>query len=200
MAPRQYDERSIEEIRTRVVDLLATYYARGTLDVEEYERRVETATNSISRGALESLVSELPALQSPDSASPPAPRSAYQGEVAESSGVRDNQTFVNVFSGISKGGAWRPARRTMMVNVFGGGDLDLRDAILPGDSVTINVVCVFGGADIIVPEDVNVETNGFALFGGFDSKVPEGRRYDAPTIHVNGFCLFGGVDVKTKSR
>jgi len=190
----------MEEARRRVIDLLATHYARGALAVEEYERRVSAATNSMSGAELESLIADLPALRTAPPARRNAAAAAYTGRIADPSEVRESQAVVNVFSGIDKRGEWVPARNVTMVNVFGGGDLDFRDAYLPDEGVTVNVICVFGGADIYVPEDVNVETNGFGLFGGFGSKVPEGRRFDGPTIRVNGFSLFGGVDVKTKRR
>ena len=196
----EYEEGRVKDVRERVVDHLAACYARGNLAVEEYERRVTLATNSVVVTEIESLVSDLPALPAPQPGTAASALTAYTGEIADPSQIRESQSVINVFSGMDKGGEWLPARNVTVVNVFGGGDLDFRDAHLPKEGVTVNVVSVFGGGDIYVPEDVNVEVNGFALFGGFGSKVPEGRRFDAPTIRVNGFCLFGGVDVKTKSR
>lgn len=77
--------------------------------------------------------------------------------------------------------------------VFGGVDCDLRGAVIEKDCV-IKVSAIFGGIDIFVDENVNVETNSTSIFGGMDNKTP--KRSNVPTIYVTGTCLFGGVDVK----
>ena len=48
--------------------------------------------------------------------------------------------------------------------MFGGADLDLRDAILPGREVTMRAVCVFGGMSITVPPEMRVIDSGVADF------------------------------------
>jgi hypothetical protein len=45
-----YRSKPIEEVRERVMDLLATYYARGALELEEYESRAATAASAQTRG------------------------------------------------------------------------------------------------------------------------------------------------------
>ncbi len=79
--------------------------------------------------------------------------------------------------------------------VFGGVTCDLRNAIIEED-VIINANVTFGGIDILVPPNVNVEIKSTAIFGGVSDK----RRIDSvnttPTVYVSGLCLFGGVDIK----
>jgi hypothetical protein len=57
-----------------------------------------------------------------------------------------------------------------------------------------------GGSDIIVPEGVEVELEGFAVMGGNDLKV-EGPppRPGAPVVRVRAYSLMGGTDLKTKT-
>ena len=64
----------------------------------------------------------------------------------------------------------------------------------------ITVVSVMGGSDIILPEGVEVELEGFALMGGNDLKI-DGPcpRPGAPVVRVRAFSLMGGTDVKTKT-
>ena len=79
--------------------------------------------------------------------------------------------------------------------VFGGLKLDLRKAKIKED-VIINASAIFGGIDILVPDNVIVETKSNSFFGGVSNKtkiVPKGK---APTIYVNGMALFGGIEVK----
>jgi len=199
----EYRSKPIEEVRVRVMDLLATYYARGALELEEYESRAATAAGVQTRGELEALLGGLPALAAPER-SPAAERRADlpvsgEREFSINSGeVRQNQTLVSIFSGVSRRGKWYPARTTQVVAFFGGAEIDLREAHIPEGVSTITVLCAFGGATIIVPPGVNVEVNGVGIFGAFDSRVPEGPRVNGPTIRVDGLCFFGGAEVKLK--
>lgn len=79
--------------------------------------------------------------------------------------------------------------------VFGGVKLDLRNAVFEGDTV-INACCIFGGADIFVPDNVNVKINSNSIFGGVDNKKHQNSKDNLHTIYLNGTCIFGGVDVK----
>lgn len=79
--------------------------------------------------------------------------------------------------------------------VFGGIKLDLRNAVFESDTV-INVCCVFGGADVLLPDCVNVKINSNSLFGGIDNKKHNNMTENQYTVYLNGTCIFGGVDVK----
>lgn len=81
--------------------------------------------------------------------------------------------------------------------VFGGVDLDLRNAIITED-VTINVNAIFGGIDLYVPSNVKVVANDpTTLFGGIDiASSFRGNPGDiAPTVYLKGSCIFGGIDI-----
>ena len=55
---------------------------------------------------------------------------------------------------------------------------------------------MFGGVDIVVPENVEIKTNTFCLFGGVsdERKVKPIANPDA-VLTINGFCMFGGADI-----
>ncbi len=78
--------------------------------------------------------------------------------------------------------------------LFGGVDYDLTDAIINQDCV-INATAVFGGAEIILPEYVNVKTASTSIFGGVSNKHPN-KPENTVTVYINGTALFGGVDIK----
>ncbi|MGM9550791.1 MAG: LiaF transmembrane domain-containing protein [Clostridia bacterium] len=84
---------------------------------------------------------------------------------------------------------------TELTAIFGGIKLDLRNAIFEGDTV-INACCIFGGADIFLPDNVNVKVNSNSIFGGIDNKNHRTSKDNQPTIYLNGTCVFGGVDIK----
>lgn len=79
--------------------------------------------------------------------------------------------------------------------VFGGIKCDLRNAVFEGDTV-INACCIFGGADIFLPDNVNIKVNSNSLFGGIDNKKHQNSKDNQYTVYLNGTCIFGGVDVK----
>ncbi|MGN1121354.1 MAG: LiaF transmembrane domain-containing protein [Eubacteriales bacterium] len=79
--------------------------------------------------------------------------------------------------------------------VFGGIKCDLRGAVFESDTV-INVCCVFGGADIFLPDNVNIKVSSNSLFGGIDNKKHQNVNDNLYTVYLNGTCIFGGVDVK----
>ena len=78
--------------------------------------------------------------------------------------------------------------------IFGGIDLDLRNAKIEKDEI-INATAVFGGIDIFVPNNVNIQLKSNSLFGGVDNKVVNSKENEK-TIYVKAFCLFGATDIK----
>ncbi len=79
--------------------------------------------------------------------------------------------------------------------VFGGVDCDLRGSVITED-VVINVCCIFGGIDVMLPQNVNVEICTTPVFGGVSNKTGRPFTPGIPTVFINGTCVFGGVDVK----
>lgn len=79
--------------------------------------------------------------------------------------------------------------------VFGGTKCNLSDLELK-DGSEIDLLCVCGGAEITVPENVEIKTNNFCLFGGISDKRPQ-RNIDNPIkVTINGCCIFGGAEIK----
>lgn len=80
--------------------------------------------------------------------------------------------------------------------VFGGAKCNLLDSEIK-DGSQLDLFCAFGGADIFVPENVNIKINTFCLFGGIsDKRVIKETNKDNVTLTINGFCIFGGADIK----
>ncbi|MBO5110792.1 MAG: hypothetical protein J6D21_08760 [Clostridia bacterium] len=77
--------------------------------------------------------------------------------------------------------------------VFGGVKCDLRHAIIDKDCA-IKATAVFGGIDILVPDNVTIKIESTSIFGGVENKSSAGG--GTVTLYVGGTCLFGGVTVK----
>ena len=78
--------------------------------------------------------------------------------------------------------------------IFGGVDLDIRDAILTED-VVIQVTTILGGVDIYVPEDVEVRINSLPILGSVSDRMTTTEKSGKAVIHVNATCILGGVDI-----
>lgn len=97
------------------------------------------------------------------------------------------------------------------VAVFGGTQIDLDAAQLALGETRINVVSVFGGTDILVPDDVAVRVTGISIFGGVNvrgreisSGIFSMNQYESPgyavaarRLHIDATSIFGGTKIRT---
>jgi hypothetical protein len=83
--------------------------------------------------------------------------------------------------------------------VFGGYEVDLREAAIQGDVAVLKVDVVFGGTEVRIPDTWSVVMQGTGVFGAFadNSRQPDPARIPNPKrLIVKGSAVFGGVEVK----
>jgi Domain of unknown function (DUF5668)/Cell wall-active antibiotics response 4TMS YvqF len=82
--------------------------------------------------------------------------------------------------------------------MFGGVEIDLRQAGMRGDSAVIDVNAIFGGAVFKIPPTWIVVASVAAIFGGMSNKVvqPNADTPGVKRLYIKGAAVFGGVDVK----
>lgn len=83
--------------------------------------------------------------------------------------------------------------------IFGGAEIDLRDAKLAEGRQVIDVLAIFGGVDISVPRDWKVVITATSIFGGIDDerRKETGIAYDeSRVLEIRGTVLFAGIDLK----
>ena len=78
---------------------------------------------------------------------------------------------------------------------YGGGIIDLREAVLDAAGARLEVKAVFGGGQILVPESWNVTASVVGIGGLGDSRPRIERAEDAPHLTIDGFALFGGFAI-----
>jgi len=112
---------------------------------------------------------------------------------------RDSLNLVALFSGNSSRAVSQSFKGGSSVSMFGGSEIDLRDAKLSGGKAKFDVFVMFGGAEITVPKDWEIVIKGLPLFGGMDDKTSAPTRegeVDPPTLVIKYLALFGGIEVK----
>ena len=180
--------------REKVVQDLAEHFAQDLLTLPEYERRVELAYRADSGSALNDLTRDLVVL--------PSLRVSESPAVADATHVapysRKAKNFLALMSGVLRKGNWTVPPRMRAIACMGGISLDLREANLSAPVTDIYVFAMMGGVEIIVPPDVRLESDGFAIMGGFEDqlKEPASRNPNAPLIRVHGLAIMGGVETR----
>ena len=186
--------RASDAEREAVVARLRHAAGEGRLTVEELAERIDAAYAAKTHAELEPLTADLPAPapapggSAPPTGAPPAPPAR-----------RGSSLILGGLGGGARTGRWRVPESVTIVNVLGGADLDLREAVLEAPEVEITVWSVLGGSTITVPEGVHVELGGFAMLGANQMRVggpPPGP--GAPVVRVKAWSLLGGTDVRTK--
>jgi predicted membrane protein len=117
--------------------------------------------------------------------------------IANRQETTDRVNSFNVFSGselTSRSSAFEGGSITA---VFGGTELDLRQARLaPG--ATLDIFAAFAGVEMRVPPDWHVVVKGLPIFGGIENGTGRTQLPDnAPTLEINATVLFGGVEIKS---
>lgn len=106
-----------------------------------------------------------------------------------------NNTCYAAFSGQKISLDKKEYKGSNLSAIFGGLEYDLRQAIIK-DDIVINCSCVFGGIDILVPDDVKVVISSTSIFGGAENKTSNSDKEKKPIIYINATCIFGGLEVK----
>jgi hypothetical protein len=80
--------------------------------------------------------------------------------------------------------------------LFGGVELDLRDATVRDPPAHVAATALFGGVEVIVPRDWNVQIDVLPVLGAAEDERPrrEGE-HESVDLVVTGFAAFGGVSV-----
>jgi Domain of unknown function (DUF1707) len=173
--------RASDAERHRTIEQLRAHAGDGRLTLEELAQRIESASAAQTREQLDGLTADLP----PSTGAPvPAQRR------------RPTSLTWVAFGDVQRQGRWRLAGHSRVVVTFGNADIDLRHAQIEGDSATITAFVAFGNADFYVPEGVEVDHGGLAMFGargdhGRDVTPPP----DAPYLRIRVFTMFGNSDL-----
>jgi predicted membrane protein len=109
---------------------------------------------------------------------------------------RETIHMVGVLGGSNQRSYANPFRGGELMALMGGGRIDLRSAVIPaGGQATIDVLCVMGGYEILVPETWRVDDRTTAILGGNNNETRPNPEASA-TLVLRGFLMMGGCGVK----
>jgi hypothetical protein len=178
--------RASDADREQAAELLRHAAGEGRLTVDELNDRLDAAFAARTRAELERLVADVVV--------------AGEGAVAPlpvRPGAGGTKWLISIMSGHDRRGHWRVGPKVINVNFWGGSEIDLNDAELSAPRTEIRIISIMGGAEVWVPEGLDVEVSQFALMGGNDVKLGRGRPAPGgPVVHLRLFSLMGGTDVK----
>lgn len=119
---------------------------------------------------------------------------------ADSTDPRTSLDESTLFGGIQKRVNTKQFQGGRLQAIFGGIEIDLRDADIAENEAVIYANAIFGGIEIRVPEAWHVAARGQGVFGGYS----DATRYVTPvdpdkpkkTLVVLGAAVFGGVEIR----
>jgi hypothetical protein len=173
--------------RDAALKILGDNAAVGRLSLDELEERCDRALTVKTRGELSALTKDLPK----DAGLLSSSRAAALAEAR-----RTIRRTVAIAGSASRRGQFRASGSLSAVAVIGGDNIDLREAEIHGDELTVRVFSVLGVVNIYVPDTMEVELGGFSILGA-NNQIGRHRprQAKAPLVRVHGFNLVGRTNI-----
>jgi Domain of unknown function (DUF1707) len=185
--------RASDAERERAAELLRDAMASGRITVDELDERTRQVFAAATRADLESLLRDVLV---PSDDRHPVATPAMAGPAVRPGG-QGTRRILSILSGHERKGRWRLAESCSVINVLGGSEIDLSEAELAAPRVELKIVTVLGGAEIRVPDGLNVEISELSILGGNGVDVGEEQPApDGPVVHLRLVTILGGVEVK----
>jgi class 3 adenylate cyclase len=203
--------------REHIIDVLRQATSEGRLTLDEFGERVGATYAARTPSELEPLLRDLPVLYGsapappagpgargvpplPGPMAPPVPGVPAPPSPPAVPSRPPNAWTVAVLSGAAQKGRWRIRGEHHAIAIMGSCELDLRNCEIEGPEAVITAFVFMGGIDVVVPEGVAVELEGFVFMGAKDARrvrnvpvIP-----GSPLIRVRAYGLMGGISVRSK--
>lgn len=117
--------------------------------------------------------------------------------------VGDKNDYINdisIFGGGEKRIRTQNFKGGKITAIFGGSEIDLRGCDMKPGVNAVDMVCLFGGVSMFVPEGWEVKNEVTAIFGGFSDKrlmaSKNGTIDQEKVLYLKGLVIFGGGEIK----
>lgn len=192
--------------REHVVDLLRRATGNGSIDLDEFTERVDTALAARTRAELNVVLLDLPGLTHPDSTQVATPVHRTRRAITPVHDVAGPEIHC-VFSSVTRKGEWEVPERLVVQAAMGSAKLDFTEAGIDHDVVRIDLDVVAGSVELRVPAGAGVDHHAVQLRLG---KIDDKRRGDdrdrrraqpgAPTFVLTGAVRAGSVELRSPHR
>jgi Domain of unknown function (DUF1707)/Cell wall-active antibiotics response 4TMS YvqF len=184
--------RASDTERERAAEQLRQAAGEGRLTVDELDERLTRCYAAKTVAELAQLTVDVVV-----SGHDPVPGAALGTGATVKAGPGGTGTVISILGGNDRSGRWRVAARLKVITIMGGADIDLTQAEFAAPVTTITVFSLMGGADVRVPDGVDVQITKFALMGGHDIKLSDqAPPAGAPVIHLRMVSIMGGGEVR----
>ncbi len=118
--------------------------------------------------------------------------------IVPASVVPDRSGIAACFSKSVRDGDWVLPRAYRAVALMGSVKLDLTHSVVAEGITDIEIMCVMGSVEIIVPHQLRVECDGDPTVGSFEITHDSGSvpAANAPLLRIRGRSFMGSVGVK----
>ena len=167
-----------------MIALLAEATGDGRLTLDEHTERVERAQQARTLGELAALTSDLATAS------------------AQPIRLDTRKPVAGIFGRERRDGRWVVPERLAVTAIFGEVVLDLREALLQSQRVTVLATMMGGTLQLIVPDGIAVEVTGKAVLSRKNAEASrrQGDPPGTPVIEVRALALGGRVKVVRPRR
>lgn len=126
-------------------------------------------------------------------------RKDYQSKNSDNLTENDFIDDISIFGGGKKIVSSQNFAGGKSTAIFGGAEIDLRNANLAEGNQVIDIFAIFGGSTFIISEKWNVIVDVIPIFGGFSDKrriAPDTEKDENRSLTIKGLVIFGGGEVR----
>ena len=115
----------------------------------------------------------------------------------EISSSDDTMEEVAIFGGLERNITGPDFKGGRITTIFGGAKINLSKAMLAEGTTELEITCIFGGVNLLVPPEWNVVIQVTPIFGGFADKRFYTQVDHSRTLVIKGETIFGGGEIKS---
>jgi predicted membrane protein len=136
-----------------------------------------------------------PAAEPEVKAQPKTSRCCVGGKTTRLTDTNSSLSAVAVLGAVSRGNNSKSFRRADIMAIMGGCEIDLRHAAIHGEAI-IDVLALWGGVEIRVPEDWTVVSRIVPLMGGVEDKTRPPQGLVEHRLVLRGVAIMGGIEIR----
>ena len=102
-----------------------------------------------------------------------------------------------IFGGVEKFYKTDCFRGAKISTIFGGAKINMQQVELSSEKNIIDISCIFGGCELIIPSDWNIDIRVNNILGGIADKRNPSLIDTNKVIIIQGKCILGGCEIKS---